>query len=300
MNQKMKCVNLHTHTNRSDGKLSPRELVIEAIKNNNGVLAFTDHNLFLPENLFLALVEEFKALIKLIRGIESSCEYEGKEIHAVFLFRNTEKVKFLEQSKMDRKGYITAIGEALLKNCNIKIPTYQELLKEYPETSYLGRKHVADWLYRNGFTKSVDEALDEYIGKYGKRKAFVDSAPYRTAYPSLEANIKRVREQAGEDLIAIILCHPDYYGFRKPDLFRLFRNFKEWAGPYAGIENIYFCYDHEKQAYFTRIANMFGFLESGASDYHGQSERDTLYIEAPLEKWERIEENWKQINAQKG
>ena len=100
MNLKPKCVNLHTHTNRSDGALSPEELVIEAIKNDNAVMAFTDHNRYIPEEEFLRLQKKYTKQIKLVRGIENSSEYEGKEIHAVFLFRDTKKVKFLEERKI--------------------------------------------------------------------------------------------------------------------------------------------------------------------------------------------------------
>lgn len=291
MSFRTKCVNLHTHSNRSDGVLSPEELVKASIFNDVGVLCISDHNEFVPEELFLKLEERYRQQIKLVRGIECSTNYLGKEVHVLFLFKSIEKVKFLTERKIDRGAVYEEYRKAFRK-CGIELPTYKEICRLYPESSYIAKKRIAEYLYKTGITQSVDEGFEEYISPFGKRRAFVDTAPYRKCYLSTEETIRQVREIAGDDLIAIIFCHPLYYQFNDNELQNLGKMFKKWAGPYAAIENIYYRYNAEERAYLTDLANKYGFMQSGASDYHGQSETDSLYVDASLEIWEKIEANY--------
>lgn len=80
-------IDLHNHTNHSDGVFTPRELIAEAKRQNVDVFALTDH-----DNVFG--IEEIKKEIKdfndiyVIPGIELSTFYKGENVHIVCLFKN--------------------------------------------------------------------------------------------------------------------------------------------------------------------------------------------------------------------
>ena len=83
-----KYIDLHTHTIRSDGRITPEQLVDMAVKNNICVLAITDHNVLSPD---VRLLENgHPGEITLLTGSEISCRHtlkngETKEIHVVVL-----------------------------------------------------------------------------------------------------------------------------------------------------------------------------------------------------------------------
>lgn len=292
-----KYVDFHNHSNKSDGKYSCEQLIELAIEENVGVFAITDHNEVILLEEFLKLEQLFHGRIRLIQGSEVSMIYETsegeqKEIHVVVLFKDPEKLKFLAERKMDREGYISAIKEALGK-CGVWIPDYDELKKIYPETSHLGRKHIADWMCKNGVVDSVDAAFDIYIGGFGERRAFVDSAPFRSGYGTMKETIKELREAGGDSIIAIVLAHPFYYKLDETELRRLISEFKAAAGPLAGMETLYRKYNEEQRAKLMALAQEYGLVPSAGSDYHGQSETDGLDNKFPMEIWIRIEENYK-------
>ncbi len=77
-------IDLHTHSNKSDGSLSPAELVRHAAGQGLLAIALTDHDT--TEGIDEAMEEAEKLNIELIPGIEFSTEYEGKDIHIVGLY----------------------------------------------------------------------------------------------------------------------------------------------------------------------------------------------------------------------
>ena len=283
---------LHTHSSWSDGKYPVEQLIELAIANHIGILAITDHNRIMSLEEFQRLQELYKDRIILVQGSEVSLIYETsdgelKEIHMVLLFKDPARIRFLENRNMDRKGYIHAIKEALLKE-GMEIPDYDELKKCYPETEHLGRKHIADWMYKHGLVSSVDAAFDIYIGGFGECRAFVDSAPFRSGYGLMQDTIKEILNAGGDTILAMILAHPFYYKLSEEELFRLVREFKDSAGELAAIEVLYAKYTEEQRAYLKDLADgMAGegykYHYSVASDYHGQSETDTLDNKFPME-----------------
>lgn len=290
-----KYVDLHNHTNKSDGKYPAEKLIELAIADDIGVFAITDHNEIMKLEEFQELQKKFEGKIRLVQGSELSMIYETsegekKEVHVVVLFKDPDRLKFLESRKMDREGYVNAIRDALAK-CGIEIPTYAELKKIYPETGHLGRKHIAEWMFQNGIVDSVDAAFDIYIGGFGEKRAFVDSAPFRSSYGEMQNTVWQIRKYGMESVMAIILAHPFYYNLEERELWRLIARFKVAAGPIGGLETLYRRYDDEQRAYLAGLADRFKLFYSAGSDYHGQSETDGLDNHFPMEIWDKIEEN---------
>src|SRR5580700_11233205 len=77
-------IDLHTHTDQSDGTLSPRELVEEAARVGLEALAITDHDTFAGYDQ--AEEHAARASIDLICGVELSTKYRGRSVHLLAYF----------------------------------------------------------------------------------------------------------------------------------------------------------------------------------------------------------------------
>ncbi|MBE5955507.1 MAG: PHP domain-containing protein [Lachnospiraceae bacterium] len=314
--KKVKYVEFHCHTNLSDGNLSPEELIQKAIENQIGVISITDHNRLLTKEELIILRKKFQGRIEIVEGIEVSTNYDKKQgdtdqsptsqnqnkptekqledVHMVVLTTDGDRIRFLADRKIDNRGRFNEQREKLAL-CGKEIPDYDTFKKRYPETEHVGRKHIEDYMYDHGQISYRGEGYDLYFGKYGKKLAWVDAAPYKAAYKGLEETIREIREAGGDSIIAIVLCHPLYYRFNKWELNRLMTRFKEAAGPLAAMEVLYGRYNKKQRAWLAKKAKEFGFLISAGSDYHGQSEKDSLDNRFPMKIWDRMLENWKRI-----
>ena len=75
-------VDLHSHTTASDGTLTPRELVREAVRHGVRVLAVTDHDS--TEGLAEAIDEAARhPPLQIVPGLEINCDVERGEIHVL-------------------------------------------------------------------------------------------------------------------------------------------------------------------------------------------------------------------------
>ena len=93
----MKYIDLHTHSNASDGTCTPEELVDLAVAKGLGAIALTDHDTV--DGLSPALAHAMTKNIEIIPGIELSTEYNGKDIHIVGLFIQHHNPVFRDKLK---------------------------------------------------------------------------------------------------------------------------------------------------------------------------------------------------------
>ena len=261
-------IDLHTHSDRSDGLHSPRELCRRVVEAGLGVLAITDHNLFTDPRPFAA---EFPGL-KLVPGAEFSCWYaapEGRdvELHIVALGCDPDNKDFndlVARNHLDRGPYIGAILEKL-RNLGMELGTYEDLVRMYPDKAYIGRRDVALLMKERGCVETVGEAYDVYIGAFGERRAFV---PKPKGYASLEEVVQTILGAGG----AAVLAHLYYYPLEDPE--ELVRRFRELGG--QAMEVYYSTYTEKQTQSLQALADQYGLMHSAASDYHGQGERDNL------------------------
>lgn len=251
-----KGVDLHVHSNRSDGSLSPSDLVLEAKKKGLCAFALTDHDTV--DGIDEALSAAKDSGIRLIPGIELSTEYEGKDIHIVGLLIDKEQPVFKEKlqkfvdsrTKRNRKmcQKLTDAGLSL---------TYEELQEEFPD-SVITRAHYAQILLKKGYIKSLKEAFDRYIGDRGP--CFV---PREKITP--EDGVRLILSAKGIP----ILAHPLLYGMGEERLQRLIERLKD-AG-LVGMEAIYSTYTPSEEVQMRKLAEKSGLLPSGGSDFHGKA-----------------------------
>ena len=174
----MNIIDLHVHSTKSDGSLTPTELVQYAIEKGLSAFALTDHDT--TEGIDEAFAEakkhnnaiangEKKGLpLEVIPGIEFSTEYMGKDIHILGLYIDYNSPAFKEkiQEFVDSRILRNQKMCASLASDGIDI-TYEKLLKENPD-AVITRSHYAKYLLNHGYTASMKEAFERYIGDHCK------------------------------------------------------------------------------------------------------------------------------------
>lgn len=250
----MNFVDLHVHSNASDGTLTPSEVVWLAKKTGLAAIALTDHDSIEGVDEAVAAGKEYD--IEIIPGVELSCAYISKEIHIVGLFVDCKNTGFLNE--LNRlKETRNARNEEMAEKCrergmNI---TIDELLKEYPG-AVITRAHFASYLAKKGFVSSVKDAFDRYLNDHAP--CFVP----RYKMPCSET-IELIHNAGG----IAILAHPILYKLGNSELEKLV---KYLAGcGLDGIEALYSTYTSGEEIQIRKLARENGLLISGGSDFHG-------------------------------
>lgn len=250
----MNQVDLHVHSNKSDGTYTPRELVDYAIEKGLSAFALTDHDT--TDGLDDAISYAAGKPIEVIPGIEFSTEYGGKDIHILGICINYKDSEFqahlnaFVDSRINRNTKMCRN----LQDAGIDI-TYEKLCAENPG-AVITRSHYAAYLTNHGYVSSRADAFSKYVGDHCKY--FV---PREKVTPT----------QAVELILKVhgipILAHPTLYHMGRERLEALVKELKR-AG-LIGIEAIYPTYTRQDERNMFGLANKYGLLPSGGSDFHG-------------------------------
>lgn len=258
-NMSAKMIDLHVHSNCSDGTLSPKELVDYAIEKNLSAFALTDHDTVdgLDEAIQYATgLRAEQGNIEVIPGIELSTEYQGADIHVVGLYIDYHNRGFQDKLRefVDSRTTRNQKMCSLLTQAGVPI-TYEELQAAYPD-AVITRAHYAGYMLEKGYVKSRQEAFDRYVG---------DHAPcYIPREKITPAQAVQLILQAGG---APVLAHPILYHMSDESLDTLVRKLKE-AG-LMGIEAVYSTYTAADERKTRALAAKYGLFISGGSDFHG-------------------------------
>ena len=252
----MKYVDLHVHSNASDGTLSPEELVDYAIQKQLSAFALTDHDTI--DGLKPALARADGRDIEIIPGIELSTEYKGRDIHIVGLFIRYEDAGF--QSRLQEFCHSRDIRNekmaARLTEAGFPI-SMEELTDAFPD-AVITRSQFARLMMEKGYVKEMKEAFEKYIGD--TCPCFV---PREKVTP--QGGVRLIMDAGGVP----VLAHPTLYHMKEEELDTLILSLKE-AGLIA-IEGLYSTYTVAEQAMVRRLARKHGLLISGGSDFHGSN-----------------------------
>lgn len=244
---------LHSHSNASDGVLSPSALVERAHQQGVTALALTDHDT--TRGLASARACADKLGIQLINGIELSIVWENKSIHVVglgidphspSLAQATETIQTL---RLDRA---TKMSEKLDKK---NIPGAFEAVLQAANGGTITRSHFADFLLKQRLVDNHQEAFDRYLAK-GK-SVFVPSVGL-----TMEEGIKQITESGG----VAVLAHPLRYQLTTSWMKRLLAAFKEAGG--QGMEVVTGRGNADEVRILANYANNFELAGSVGSDFH--------------------------------
>ncbi len=255
----MNQVDLHMHTNHSDGTFRPRELVRHAKEKGLTCISVTDHDTM---SSFDECADEAKKIgVELIPGIEISAQFEPGTLHILGYF--------LDPGQSELQSTLASIQKARLERNPQIIQKLNQLgvsitLAEVEAESggkQIGRPHFARVLLKKGVVKSMEEAFDKYLGK--GQSAYIDKRRL-----SSRESIQRIRKAGG---IAVI-AHPKQM---KLDEKSLEKEFERLASEgLGGIEAYNSCQSAAEAGLYKRIAKRFNLFVTGGSDFHGTNKPD--------------------------
>jgi predicted metal-dependent phosphoesterase TrpH len=264
-------VDLHTHTLRSDGLLTPQELVDAAAGAGVRLLSITDHDT-------LAGVRELRrgtlpAGLELVPGIEINTVVEGRshiaegEVHVLGLGVDADddalEAALARQRDARRVRFDKMVGR--LRGQGVPIDAALESLPATTDEDALGRPRLARALIRCGYATSVEDAFRQHLSR--GRPAYVP----RQGLGPRDA-IRAIREAGGLASLAHYSEATEHLEFVR-GLVDMGLN---------GLEVYYRAYDQATVASLHRIATDLRLVMTGGTDYHGDRE---TYAEAHAELW---------------
>ena len=162
----MQFIDLHTHSQASDGTDSPGQLVRNAQIQGLAAVAVTDHDTVSGLGEAEAAARDLG--LEFVRGCELSTSTELGEMHVLGLWLPRDlaplqdRLQYLRRKRSERNVRIVE----KLQGLGVEIEL-DEVLHEARGES-VGRPHIAAVLVRKGYVKDVSEAFKEYLGYYGR------------------------------------------------------------------------------------------------------------------------------------
>ena len=244
---------LHTHSCFSDGTHTPTELIRGAEEAGLGAVALCDHNTVagLPE--FLEAGK--KSAVEAVPGIEFSTEYRGRELHILGLFVQPEHYGAVNELLEDALRRKEESNRALVRRLEEQgLSLDYDAIREAADGT-VNRAVIGAYLVRCGFCGSVREAFDNWLSL--ERGLYVP--PKRPDAFEIIRFIKSIGAVA-------VLAHP----FLNLDADQL-REFLFQAEGLDGMEVYYAKFTDEETVLAGKIAEEFGLVKSGGSDFHGSN-----------------------------
>ncbi|WP_409419879.1 RNase RNM [Pseudescherichia sp.] len=277
---------LHSHTQASDGLLSPEELVHRAVEMRVGTLAITDHDTTSAIPAARAEIARAGLNLSLINGVEISTLWENHEIHIVGLNIDIEHpamVTLLEEQKVRRQARAMQIGERLEK---AHIPGAWEGALRLANGGAVTRGHFARFLIESGKASDVAGVFKKYLAR-GK-----------TGYvPPQWCTIKQAIDVIHHSGGKAVVAHPGRYDLSAKWLKRLLAHFAEQGGDAMEVAQCQQAPNERTQ--LAAYAQQFGLMASQGSDFHqpcpwielGRKLWLPAGVEAVWQLWEQPQHN---------
>lgn len=274
-------IDLHTHSNASDGTDSPAALIDKAIERGINVLALTDHDTVAGWNEAISALSSHPrgSQIKLVLGSEISCQdKDGTSIHMLGLLFDESHQPLISELEKTRENRLTRMERivARLNEAGIDI-TLEEVYAQKRGDATLGRPHLADALVARGHVGSRDEAFSTFL--HNGSKFYINHYS-----PSPEEAIKLIKSAGGVAVIAHPLASRSGRTVN-PEIFA-----DLIAAGLDGIEIDHRDHQELERSALLRIALENDLVITGSSDYHGTGKLNQLaeFTTSP-EQWERLE-----------
>ncbi len=253
-------VDLHLHTNASDGRLTPAELVSRAAEVGLSVIAITDHD----STEGVAEARTAAAALpqpKVIPGVELSTDVPRGEVHVLGYFIDYEDEAFQERLRRLRLSRELRAQRMVEKLAELGMPLSWERVLELAGDGAVGRPHIARALLEKGYIASLPEAFDRYIGRNGP--AYAD----REKMTPTEA-VRLIVQVGGLP----VLAHPGEVEDRDTLVADLTK-----VG-LVGIEAYYGNYPASLVAELVGLAQRHQIIATGGSDYHALGSSEDVMI----------------------
>lgn len=284
-------VDLHLHTQASDGNLSPAELVNLCAERGLKIIAVSDHDSTegLPEAYDAARRHNG---LEIIPAIELSTDVPGSEIHILGYFIDTSDAEFQQTLTRFREGRYERGRLMVEKLVELDYSISWERVREIAGDAAIGRPHIASALVEAGYFKYSKDVFDSLIGRNGP--AYVERAKLTP-----EDAVRMLRENGAIPVMA----HPTYSAV-KSDRGDVQSLEETLAGlqkhGLEGMEVFYGDYTPKQVAYLKGIADNLGLIPCGGSDYHcsgNPGEPEPGSVGPPMETVERLRDALDSVRA---
>jgi len=251
-------IDLHCHSNVSDGVLSPTDVVARAAVNGVHVLALTDHDDV--AGLAAACVAAGAAGLTLIPGVEISVTWSGQTVHIVGLRIDPAHPELAAGLQGIRLGRIERAQYMSADLARSGITGAYEGANAYAANKEMvGRTHFARLLVAQGHAPDMRSAFRRFLTR--GNPGYVEHE-----WTTLENAVRWIRASGGLAVIA----HPGRYAFKAHELHRLLDAFRTLGG--EGIEVITGSHHPSEYGKFADLARAFGLKASRGADFHAPGE----------------------------
>ena len=248
-------VDLHVHSNNSDGAFPPEEVARIAREAGLDGIALTDHD---STAGYPAAREAGERLgLRVIPGSEISAVYQGSSVHILGYFLDTEHPKLVEELGSIRDDRVWRAKGMIEKLNALGVPITFEQVRAIAQGESIVRPHVAQAMVDLGVIGStVDAFTPDWILEGGR--AYVEK---KALTP--EAAVTLIGEAGGVAVIAHPVWHP-----KTPEGQQELIEVLASLG-LAGIEVDHPDHDPPTRERFRALADRLGLVSTGSSDYHG-------------------------------
>ena len=254
-------IDLHTHSNASDGTQSPAEVVASAAEAGLDVIALTDHDTTAGWDRAAAAAQQLR--IVLVRGIEISCQHEGISIHLLGYLQDPAAPGLLEELELSRESRETR-AQRIVELLSRDLPLdWDSVLEQLEPGATIGRPHIADALMAKGIVTSRNDAFRAYLD-YG-------SPYYVSHYAPDPVTAVRLLVEAGG---VAVMAHPFASGRGRVVKDSVIEEMA--AAGMAGLEVYHRDHSAAEVQHGLDLAASLGVFVTGSSDYHGEGKPNKL------------------------
>ncbi len=256
-------IDLHSHTDQSDGSSSPASLVQEALDLNLEALGVTDHDTLAGYDLAEPIARG-KGL-EIVCGIELSTRLEipgatgrAPSVHLLGYFAKTPPTQSFRDWLINWQNSRRERNLKLIKRLNelgvdIQLEEVQKIGR-----NLTGRPHFAKVLIAKGYVSTTQEAFDKYLAETA-------AAGVEREECSLVEGVRMIREAGGTP----VLAHPYRMPFGREEQPMSDLLVDLIANGLLGIEVFYSEHTPEDRELYLKLARELNLIATGGSDYHG-------------------------------
>ncbi|MFP3998749.1 MAG: PHP domain-containing protein [Desulfobacterales bacterium] len=253
-------IDLHIHSSASDGSLHPEQILNHAVKYGLAAISITDHDTV--EGAAAALLHGIPKNLDFLTGVEISAEFPpgydtSGSIHILGYGIDVNSPALQRMLKKQQHARNSRTPQIIEKLNSLGIRVTLEQISAEAGKDEIARPHIAAHLVRKGYAADIDDAFDRYLAK-GK-PAYVD----KFRIPAEDA-VAAIKNAGGIAVLAHPGLLPETVGSRLEKFIASLA-----AKGLGGIEAYYPGHNQEQTAMYERLAEKFGLLVTGGTDFHG-------------------------------
>jgi len=265
-------IDLHVHSNASDGTDPQAEVARRATAAGLDVVALTDHD------TMAGIAPAAAALppgLTLVPGLELSCLDNGRSMHLLGYLCDPGDPALAAETELIRDDRVHRARAMVARLAELGAPVTWEQVAAIAGDAVVGRPHIARALAEAGVVATPADAFTaEWIADGGR-------AHVGRYAPDAARGIALVRAAGGVP----VLAHPRSPGYEIAD--EVVAGLA--AAGLAGLEVFHPDHDHSERTRLTQLANSLDLVMTGGSDDHGAFNDSGLGSETtPPEQYERL------------